>query len=454
MNVLLVNPYIYDFTAFDLWMRPLGLLYVAGVLKKYTDCELFWLDALDRFQEGATSANDRDSKAAKADGRGKFHREIVTKPLIYEKTNRQYARYGIPLDVFRRKLEQFPAVDLILITTLMTYWLDGFEFTIDILRERFPGAKIVLGGILSTLVPEEIIKSYLDVDYLVSGTGEDKILDLVQSLGARVFPHPDLSDIDNHPYPAVEFFSNREILPLLTSRGCPYRCSYCASRLLAGNFVERANEKILEEIFYMHDTYGTRHYAIFDDAFLVNKHRRFLKIFQQVRDKLKVNFHTPNGLHAREIDRETAELFYSCGFRTLRLSFESITAEILEKSSHKVSVGQMIEAVENLETAGYERRDIDVYLLFGVPGQKMEDLDAALNFAEDLGVSPHLSYFSPVPGTRDFVELQKAGILSTPQNIYETNKIYFVYSKSGFSGGEIKEIKNRASRIISAIKNK
>ena len=50
MKILLVNPYIYDFTAYDLWLRPLGLLYIAAILKKYTDSELYWLDVLDRYQ--------------------------------------------------------------------------------------------------------------------------------------------------------------------------------------------------------------------------------------------------------------------------------------------------------------------------------------------------------------------------------------------------------------------
>ncbi len=447
MKVLLVNPYIYDFTAYDLWLRPLGLLYIAAVLKKYTGCELYWLDTLDRFQEGAYFPGDPAMKRSKADGRGKYHREVVEKPPIYKKTPRSYARYGISLEIFRGKMNRVPAVDMILVTTLMTYWIDGVKFTIDALREKFPTAKIVVGGILPGLVPVARLRSLIEADCFVDGCGEEKILEIIKAGGGTVYSHPGFSHIDNIPYPAVEFLSSRDFLPLLTSRGCPFRCTYCASGILNEKFLERAPGKILAEIDYMHHTYGTQHFIIFDDALLVKKRQRFLKVFQRVREILKVNFHTPNGVHAGEIDRETAEVLFNSGFKTLRLSFESTTAEILLKSSNKVTVRLMIDAVQNLEAAGYERKDISVYLLFGLPGQRLNHIEADLRFVKDLGVKPHLSYFSPVPGTVDFIDLQKKGILSTPVDLYETNKIYFVYNRSNFSQEEIKYIKNQVAGL-------
>ncbi|UCH95491.1 MAG: radical SAM protein [Candidatus Aminicenantes bacterium] len=447
MKILLVNPYIYDFTAYDLWLRPLGLLYIAAVLKKYTNCELYWLDTLDRFQEGAYSPNDPAIKRAKANGRGKYHREIVEKPSIYENTPRTYARYGIPFETFREKIQQIPAVDMILVTTLMTYWIDGIKLTIDTLKERFPTAKIVIGGILPGLVPVDRLRSHMEADYFVNGYSEDKILKIIESRGGTVYSPADFSHIDDLPYPAVEFLSSRNFLPLMTSRGCPFRCTYCASGILNKKFLERPPGKILDEIYYMHNTYGTQHFVIFDDALLVNKRQRFLKVFHKVSETLKVNFHTPNGLHAGEIDRETAGILFRSGFKTLRLSFESTTAEILSKSSNKVTVRQMIDAVENLAAAGYERKDIAVYLLFGVPGQRLKQIEEDLQFVKSLGVTPHLSYFSPVPGTIDFINLQRRGILSMPVNLYETNKIYFVYNKSDFSHEEIKYIKDQAAGL-------
>lgn len=453
MKLLLVNPYIYDFTAFDLWLRPLGLLYIAAVLKKYTDCELFWLDTLDRFQEGAFPTGDPSLKSSHADGSGKFHREIVDKPEIYAEVPRYYSRYGIPIETFREKLDRLPQVDMILITSLMTYWIDGVTFTIKILREKFPSAKIVVGGILPGLISPAELKHYISADYFVRGYGENAILEIIRENNGIVFPHPDFSDIDNLPFPAVEFLSSRESIPLMTSRGCPFHCTYCASDILNPGFVERQTGKILEEIHYMVDTYGTKHFALFDDALLINKKKRFLKVFRELKNSLGVSFHTPNGLHVGEIDRETADIFYESGFKTLRLSFESTNADVLARSSGKVTVEQMVRAVENLEAAGYKRKDLGVYLLFGMYRQKVEEIEDALRFVADLGLKPNLAYYSPVPGTKDFIHLQEKGILSTPVNLYETNKIYFIYEKSGLTIEEIKRIKEQASTITRVAKN-
>ena len=443
MKVLLVNPYIYDFTAYDLWLRPLGLLYIAAVLKKYTDCELFWLDTLDRYQEGAYSPGDPALKSAKSSGRGKYHREIVEPPDIYKTISRPYARYGIPVKTFQQKIHRFPEVDIILVTALMTYWSDGLRFTIEALKKRFPKARVAVGGILPSLVPGEILKKTIDADYFIGGYGEEAVLRLIESNRGNVYEHPDFSQIDNIPFPAVEFLSNRDSLPLLTSRGCPFRCTYCASAILNERFRERDPGHIYEEILHHTKTYNTRHFAIFDDALLINKRQRFLEVFRKVSETLKVRFYTPNGLHAGEIDRETAEILFKSGFKTLRLSFESTTSEILSKSSGKVTVAEMVQAVENLEAAGYKRKDIAVYLLFGVPGQELKQLEKDLLFVKSLGVKPHLSYFSPVPGTVDFIKLQEKGVLATPVNLYETNKIYFLYNKTAFSPGEIKYIKEQ-----------
>jgi radical SAM superfamily enzyme YgiQ (UPF0313 family) len=448
MRVLLVNPHIYDFTAYDLWLRPLGLLYIAAVLKKYTDCELYWLDTLDRGFEGAVPAGDAALKDRHTDGRGKFYREIVEKPPVYEPVPRRYARYGMPMEVFSKRLEDLPDMDVILVTSLMTYWLDGVKVTIQGLRRRFRSAVIVLGGILPNLVEETHLKTVMDADIFFRGYGESKILDFIRERGGKVYGSPDLTDLDALPFPALEYCASQSAVPLITARGCPFRCTYCASNILNQRFLERGSENILEEIRFMHDTYGATDFAIFDDALLMNKGKRFLRVFGQLKDELPVRFHTPNGLHTGELDRETAETLYAAGFKTLRLSFESTSGDILARSSNKVTVRQMERAVTNLEAAGYRRQDIGVYLLFGLPGQRLSQVEEALEFAEDLGVIPYLSYFSPVPGTADFLALQKSGHLSTPVNLYETNKVYFSYIKSGFSLGEIQGIKDKTAQII------
>lgn len=448
MNVLLVNPFIYDFTAYDLWLRPLGLLYMASILEKYSDCNIYWLDTLDRSREGAFAPDDPALKRRKKDGRGNFHREPVDTPPIYEDTPRIYCRYGLPMEHFMEDIQRLPDMDLILVTSLMTYWIEGVTVTVDLLAKQFPSAKIVLGGILPTLVPHDVLKSYVNADIFIKGYGENQILELAKQHNAKIYPHPDLSHIDNLPLPSAHLMADQTALPLMTSRGCPFRCTYCASGKLNPRFIERTPQKILDEIYFMHDTYGTKHFAVFDDALLVNKRKRFLKVFQKVAQDLDVQFHTPNGMHMSEIDAETANILKQSGFKTMRLSLESTSDEILSRSSNKVTVTQMEKAINNLETAGYDRHRLGVYVLFGMHGQSISALEASLQFVKNLGVIPYLSYYSPVPATADFIDMQNQNILSTPTNPYETNKLYFLYNKSGLTSDQINHIRSIATEIM------
>ncbi len=212
--------------------------------------------------------------------------------------------------------------------------------------------------------------------------------------------------------------------------------------------MERSYENIFNEISLMHKKFRTEHFIIFDDAFLVNKKKRFQKVFELVIKNLNVNFHTPNGIHAREIDKETAGLLFDSGFKTIRLSFESTDIKILEKSSGKVNVKEMSEAVRNLENAGFKKRDIECYLLFGIPGQSITELERSIRYVKGLGIIPRLSLYSPVPGTIEFSELQRKGIISKNLNLYETNKIYFLYLRSGFNEYEIKHIQKLVKNCI------
>ncbi|MEN8221917.1 MAG: B12-binding domain-containing radical SAM protein [Acidobacteriota bacterium] len=445
MKVLFVNPYIYDFTAFDLWLRPVGNLYLAAIVEKYTNADIYWIDTLDRFQ---------DDPAIKTGlyGKGKFHRSPVEKPPVYKDIPRTYARYGIPVDSFRKKLENLDEVDFIFVTTLMTYWIDGVNFTVKELKKRFKNARIVIGGILPSLIGKTI-NEYIDADIFISGYGEDQILDLLSSHGAVINSRPDFSDIDNIPFPLNRFLSNKKVLPLLTSRGCPYKCTYCASHILNKNFIQRSPEKIIEEIFFMNKNFGTEDFVIFDDAFLINKENRFFPVFENVSKSINIRFHTPNGIHAGEIDKNTAIVLYRSGFKTIRLSFESTDESILKLSSDKVSIDQMKIAVENLVNAGYKRNNIECYILFGLPGQSSKMLENSLLFTKELGILPRLSFFSPVPGTLEFNKLRAEGLLLEKDFLHRTNKLFFLYKYSGLNESEIKYFKDLTRDICTFSKN-
>src|SRR5262245_39140059 len=151
MNLLLVNPPIYDFTAFDFWLRPYGLLRVGGQLREY---RLATFDYL--------VSRDRD-----AFGRGRFDRQPIPRPAPLADIPRRFYRFGRPREEFLRVLSGQRFV-VVLIQTVMTHWYLGVREVIEDVRRIQPDARIVLGGVYATLCPVHALS--LGADQVIQGS--------------------------------------------------------------------------------------------------------------------------------------------------------------------------------------------------------------------------------------------------------------------------------------------
>jgi hypothetical protein len=334
-NILLINPWIYDFTAYDFWLKPLGLLYVASLLKKHTSFRLYFIDCLDRHH-----CLLEKKYRSKADGRGPFPKEEVPKPAPLKHIPRRYSRYGIPLQLFSHELERIPCPDLVLVTCTMTYWYPGVQLVVELIRRKFGQVPVVLGGVYSTLMPEHA-RRFSGADLVFQGPAERGLLPLVkQVLGDSSCPDNRYEYLDEIPRPSFDLMKNKETLSILTSRGCPFNCSFCAVGLLCRNFEQRNPCSVVSEIESYYKDYKTRNLVFYDDALLINKERHFLPILREViRRNLPLVFHTPNGLHLKEVDFEVASLFKKANFHSLFLSQEFFDKDLLDKSCPKLSEG-------------------------------------------------------------------------------------------------------------------
>jgi radical SAM superfamily enzyme YgiQ (UPF0313 family) len=407
-NVLLINPWIYDFAAYDFWMKPLWLLYVASLIRRFTPHSVSFIDCLDRAHPGLKKAPARH-----ADGRGPFPKEEVPKPAVLRGVPRRFSRYGIPVSVFEEELARLPKPDAVLLTSAMTYWYPGVQAVVDLVRRRFGGVPVVLGGIYATLCPGHA-RAETGADLIVPGPADESLFAaLAAALGASSSPFPDLSGPDVLPPPAFDLLRDRTWLPVITSRGCPLRCSFCASSLLSPVFSQRPVAAVLSEILESHARFGTRHFAFYDDALLSGKKGHALPLFEGLAGAaLPLSFHTPNGLHLREIDGTTARLLRAAGVRSLYLSLESTDEALMRERSPKASAEDLARALGELERAGYERRAIGVYLIMGLPGQGASGIAESVRFVRGLRATPRIAFFSPIPGTAEWTTLVNRGIMS------------------------------------------
>jgi radical SAM superfamily enzyme YgiQ (UPF0313 family) len=424
-HLLLINPWIYDFTAFDLWSKPIGLLYIASYLRSI-GYHIDYIDCLDRYHPEWVGSPQNKPLKIKKYGVGHFFRQRVEKPPVFSFVPRYFARYGIPEELFISQLRRLNKPAAVLVTSFMTYWYPGPQRVIEIVRQIFPDVPVILGGIYTTLLPEHARK-ILQPDFIITGPGEiqiEKFLTELLPQSPRSSGSP--RSLDDFPSPAFDLYSRLDYLPVMTSRGCPYHCTFCATDKISGPYAQRKPAAVVQEILENVRRYNVRDVAFYDDALLLNKSQRLIPILEEiVAQQLNLRFHTPNGLHAKQIDREIARLFRLTGFTTIRLSFESADPKRIKDMRNKVTPADLTEAVRNLEQAGFSRKQLEAYVLMGLPHQSFQEIYQSVAFVYSLGIKIRLASFSPIPGTVDHQRAVQDGLFPADADPLLTNKTVF-----------------------------
>jgi len=422
-KILLVNPAVYDFAAYDFWVKPYGLLSVAGRLRGRADFKLF--DYMDRRHPFAAQ---REEAASDRWGRGRFYSEQITRPPCLSDVPRYYRRFGLPRKLFQNFLREHGDFDFVLVQTMMTYWYPGVEEVIaDICRLR-PEAKIILGGNYVTLCASHAGR--LGADLLVKGRDLQPLWDYLGVQADR--NEPALWDV----------YERLEVGVLKLSDGCPFKCTYCSVPQVYEKFEGRPLERSLAEMELLVNR-GVENVAFYDDALLFDSSNVLEPFLNEVLSRnIKVNFHSPNALNARFITRELAELMVRAGFKTFYLGFESSSAKWQKKTGSKVFSAELAEAAENLKSAGAQGQSITAYQVVGHPDSGTQELEASMQFVNSLGIRGMLADFSPIPGTPDGESCRKWVDMDEP--LFH-NKTAFPIILSGFD--EINRLKGMQQRL-------
>ena len=399
-NLLLINPWIYDFTAYDFWSKPLGLLYIASILREQ-GYEISYIDCMDRYNREVLKLQNREFPKKDEFGRGSFYKEPIKKPVILKAIPRRYSRYGITEEIFLNKLKILPPPQAVLITSIMTYWYPGVFRAIEIIKDIFSGVPIILGGVYATLCFEHASK-FSGADYVIKGNNIGDCSKILGQLGGIKNDYLKYEKgLDYLPYPAWELYSNLDYISILSSQGCPYRCSYCASFIINPKLEFRNPEEVAREIEYWNKRRKVKDFIFYDDALLINSEDNFLVILEElINKKLDIRLHTPNGIHARMINKEVAYKMYQAGVETIRLGFETIDQRVQSETGGKITNLEFKKAVNCLLEAGFKSSQIGAYLLIGIPGQNIQEIIDSIHFVIDCGAHPRMAKFSTIPGTK------------------------------------------------------
>ena len=262
---------------------------------------------------------------------------------------------------------------------LYSYQLNLVKKYSKIIKRHLPFSKIVVGGPHSSSEPEHTLNYLHDVDYAIRGEGEKSFANLVNA-GANpskeqlerisnlvykqegkvyvnsvelednldVFSMPDWELINPHKYalaPQGIFVKNSPVAPISITRGCPYRCTYCAGFVIMGRKIRRRSiDNVFAEIKYLYDKLGIREIHIIDDNFTFFRPLVIEFCEKILRENLKIFWACPNGVRVDSLDKELLQLMEKSGCVSFGLGIESGSERILKKM---ISKGCYPEKSEN-----------------------------------------------------------------------------------------------------------
>jgi anaerobic magnesium-protoporphyrin IX monomethyl ester cyclase len=317
------------------------------------------------------------------------------------------------------------------ITTMTSVYHSALE-TATLLK-AYLGRPIVIGGPHPTVYPNRVLAESPVIDYVVRGEGEETTRDLVHALDGgnrdlgmingltyrfrgEIVSNPDralISDLDGLPFPARHLFDleryglctpeGQPMATILSSRGCPYNCSYCFKGIVGRTYRQRSPGNIIAELRQVIDQYGIRNFYFIDDLFTIDLRRLNVLMEQVIAEELHIRWQCLG-----RVDRVNAEILrkmYAAGCRRIHYGIESGNQEVLDRIGKGIQLEQIRQAVHWTQEAGIEAKG---YFMLGLPGDTEETMEQTIDLAADLNLDEAMfSLTTPFPGTRLWDELVK-----------------------------------------------
>ena len=283
--------------------------------------------------------------------------------------------------------------------------------------------KIVVGGAHPTIDPEGTLANN-DFDYLVRGEGELTFLELVEGKSieeikglsykknGRIinnFQRPFIEDLNSLPFPSRDLFinstKNMDYGNLITGRGCPFTCIYCASNKIWKRKVRfRSAKNVLEELIYLKKTFNSPLLYFVDDTFTLRKERAKEICKGMIEQNLELKWKCDTRVDC--IDYELIDLMKKSGCIRIKIGVETGSERIIKKIKKGLTKEKIRKGVNIINKVGIP---LTVYLMAGFPGETNKDIRETIEFAKEIDADYYsLSIVAPYLGTEIYDEFIKA----------------------------------------------
>jgi len=208
---------------------------------------------------------------------------------------------------------------------------------------------------------------------------------------------------------------------------------------------------VLDEITFLVQEKQYKHIAFYDDALLEGDETCFLELTAGLVERrlhCHASFHCPNALHATAVTYPVAKALKAANFRTIRIGFETADPTLQNKLGGKTTNRELEAALGNLEDAGFNPREIGVYILAGLPGQDPENVEESIRFVHAAGAQSRLAEYSPVPGTPLFEKAKRLSNLDLDEPVNH-NKTLAPFRFSSMGPSEMNKLKDTCRKLNS-----
>lgn len=454
MNILFVHPYIKTTTPVLYLNEPMGLISLATYLEANAE--------------------------ANAGGRHWNISLLDLYALGYERVRKSGEYYNIGVSDSKEIVELIRkySPDVIGISNNFTTYMLGVFNLVNLLKEEFPKALIVVGGAHATMEAKNVLEA-TKADVVVRGEGEITFLELVQRhergegfdglLGVTYRhdgkivtnpPRPLMPDINILPVPARKYIDQNvystvnskmyflskgdRIASIMTSRGCPFDCVFCSTRVVwERRFRARRTELVKEEIERLISDYGINELIINDDQFFLDKKRVHAICDEIIKMKWKVNLNVASGSSVWLMDEELLRKLKSAGLYRITFPIETgskNTIKYIRKPIDLDKTKKLIALANSMGLYTYAN------FIIGFPYETREDIQKTIDYAFKSGLDNATFFIAkPYAGSEMYEHFKKEGLLEG--NVFAPTTMGEVNGRIvHLSAEELQQIRDRAQR--------
>jgi radical SAM superfamily enzyme YgiQ (UPF0313 family) len=342
-------------------------------------------------------------------------------------------------------LKDVLSADAVGISTITSTSSRSYEIAKLIKRAGIP---VFIGGPHVTYMPDEALQY---VDYVLRGEQDDNIVDFIRALETGKglekitglsYRRPDgtikhnstppfCKDMDSIPAPDFTFIAGLEksgaktmpLAPVMTSRGCPYDCSFCSVTGMFGQkYRFRSKERVIEEL-ENHRKFGGDFVFFYDDNFCAHKKRTKELLHTMIEKKITPNWTAQVRVEVAK-DPELLDLMVKSKCHTVYIGLESINPETLKLYNK----GQSVEDITNcIKTLHKKKIRIHGMFVFGSDTDTTDTIAETVKFAKKNDLeSVQFLILTPLPGTRCYSDLDKQGrIITKDWSLYDAHHVVY-----------------------------